>query len=276
MNNSLTVFGYGAIVSHLLPKLFEIFSSVQVFTRSSFNLTRNIFSYNGSRPWQSFSLFDIYQSSSILYITSPDIHETLENSRLYILLRYLQDHRWSGSFYFISSDRVFSSNTSLRHQDFDTSPPSFDIDPYGFTLSLYERLINDTISSIKIIRLTKVLHPNSSPLSTWNSNILQNIQSLVFPNYFISPLSISFVCSVLLSLLHPSAVHSSKDILHLTGFSRISCLDLYILYSRLISPFTPANHFVTSSDGYIAHRHSHLDLPDFVDYTPLCNIFNSL
>ena len=189
-----------------------------------------------------------------------------------MLLRYLQDHRWSGSFNFISSDRVFSSNSSPRHKDLDTYPPSFDLDPYGFTLSVYERLIKDSLSSFKIIRLTKVLHPNSSPLAAWKANILNNSQTLVFPNYFLSPLSFSFVCSVLPSLIKNSRTNSRKNIYHLTGCSRISCLDLYILYSRLISPATRSNAFFTSSDGYFACRHSHLDFPDFIDNTPVYNM----
>ena len=275
MNNSISVFGFGSIVSYLLPRLSEIFSSIQVFTRSSVNLSKNIFNYSGSLPWESSCLFDIYQSSCILYITSPDIDERVENSRLYLLLHYLQDHGWSGNFCFISSDRVFSSNNLPRQKEFDTSPPSFDLDPYGFTLSLYERLINDTLTSFKIIRLTKVLHPNSSPLSAWKANIMQSSQALVFPNYFVSPISLSFVCSVLLALLDPSSSCPRKQIYHLTGFSRISCLDLYFLYSRLISPLHTDSNFVTSSEGYIAQRHSHLDLPDFIDHTSVYNMLRS-
>ena len=276
MNNSISVFGFGSIVSYLLPRLSEIFSSIQVFTRSSVNLSKNIFYYSGSLPWESSYLFDIYKSSCILYITSPDIDEKLEDSRLSLLLHYLQEHSWSGCFYFISSDRVFSSNILPRHQEFDTSPPSFELDPYGFTLSLYERLINDSLSSFKIIRLTKVLHSNSSPLSAWKSNIIQKSQALVFPNYYVSPISLSFVCSVLIALIDPSGAYCRKNIYHLTGFSRISCLDLYILYSRMISPLHTDNNFVTSSEGYIAQRHSHLDLPDFIDHTSVYNMLRSL
>jgi len=161
---------------------------------------------------------------------------------------------------------VFSNSTSDRLPLLSISPPSYVEDPYGFTLNHFEHLLLSVLPSPSIIRFTKILHQSASPIADWQTSLANGQTPTVFPGYHLTPVSLLYASQKIFIHLFANP-EIPTPIVHVTGSSSISCLELYYKYLSLLAENKRSSLYRDPGDTYISQRRSFLLKPLYVDST---------
>lgn len=232
MSNVLIVGGDSFLAKELAPELSRIGFEVTCTTRK-FNDKRENFIYLDLLKPNSFPKlkFDI----AILLAGIWDYQECAQNplarqvniDNMSVLAKQLSEQ---GTFVtFISSNTVFGGQRPWCNEDSPQSP----LFPYAEHKSLSEQSISEKLNDIdrfeqfNIIRLTKILGPQTSPLPNWFSSIKKEEVFTPFEDLVFAPISVQYaskyVSKIAVSKISGSFHLSGRENLNYYQFAKLLC-----------------------------------------------------
>ncbi len=128
---------------------------------------------------------------------------------------------------FMSTNQVFSCQKPNVHWQTEYQPCSL----YGELKAKVEKEIYKQSLNVAIVRPTKVIGVNFLLFAQWQQAILSKTPILAFKDHFIAPISLSFLCKQLITLIQTSEIITMQ----LSGANDISYYQLAQIFAEQLN-----------------------------------------